>query len=88
MIESKDYKKEIENLINHKNELEKKISNSQGQRDLLLRQLKEDHNITEEQIDEKIKELLKIVSDAEIEMDKQIAQMKEYIIKLEGIING
>lgn len=84
----KDYKKEIEFLINSKNELENKISKALGQKDLMITQLKEEFDITENEIDDKVKEYESSIEEIKKEMEKLISQLSEYVKKLEVILNG
>ena len=79
---------QIGDLLKKKQEIESKITKAQGQRETLVAQLKKDFNITEEQISEEIIKREQKMKEQEEKVESIFKTLKDYIEKLEGIINA
>jgi len=79
---------QIGDLLKKKQEIESKITKAQGQRETLVAQLKKDFNITEEQISEEIIKREQKIKEQEEKSESIFKTLKDYIEKLEGIINA
>ena len=79
---------QIDDLLKKKQEIESKITKAQGQRETLVAQLKKDFNITEEQISEEIIKREQKMKEQEEKAESIFKTLKDYIEKLEGIINA
>ena len=79
---------QIGDLLKKKQEIESKITKAQGQRETLVAQLKKDFNITEEQISEEIIKREQKIKEQEEKAESIFKTLKDYIEKLEGIINA
>jgi predicted nucleic acid-binding Zn-ribbon protein len=76
-----DLKKKIETLRAEKNRIEKEILVHQSNRDRDLKKLQDDFQITEEQIEEKEKEL-------KASLEEKLTKFKEVSDKIEAGINS
>lgn len=82
------FKSDIKNLTDRKSKLELEVAKIQAKKETLEFDLKEKFNITPDEIDDKL-ESLKNESKAKTEeVTAKLAKAKDYISKLEAILNG
>ncbi len=78
--------KELTALSEKKVKYEKKMDSLIASRDYIVKKLKDDHNLTPEEITGKIGELEKEIEIATTKLEELVEKVKKYIEKMEWIL--
>lgn len=82
------FKTEIKSLNDRKTKLELDFAKVSARREQIESELKQKYGITVDQLEEKIKELETKKDSITESLDAKLTKAKDYISKLEGILNG